>query len=502
MTTKTKLILSIAILSIVAIIIYIFSANCVWLVDDIHYQFNMAAASNLQRINSIGDIFASQWVHYFSVNGRYIAHWLVQLFCGLLGQKTFAICNALIYIVYISFILKLAGTNIKNTLALLSASLLTLIANDTIYGPACQIGFIWTFVLVFIWLNIFFNAKTNSILKLIFLFFFSIIAGNGQEAISIGISGSLIIYAITNYKQFTNVQWASFFGFGIGSLILCLTPAAISRADNLNVSYFASLFNMLTFFRVFYIFITILIVRSITHKINFKIFYQQNSFYINAILILIIFNFTIGVYGNRQLFGIEALSIILILRLLKNYHFNKTLLFIITIFIVVVFFLKWNNISHSKQTYNKVFELYKKSDTGIIFYDLTFPQNTKFTQPTFHISYSLNGVRFLSQLFQSQESNTSKELKINPTCLQNINDSIDVQNQVVKVGDGCYVVIQSKENPAEFTLKRTLDLYIYHKPHSDFKFSWVDPMFEGKNYNANIIYQDIPFVTNDSIIIE
>lgn len=115
MTTKTKLILSIAILSIVAIIIFIFSANCVWLVDDIHYQFNMSADSHLQRINSVWDIFASQWEHYFSVNGRYVAHWLVQLFCGLLGQKVFAICNALIYIVYISFVIKLAGTNIKNS---------------------------------------------------------------------------------------------------------------------------------------------------------------------------------------------------------------------------------------------------------------------------------------------------------------------------------------------------------------------------------------------------
>lgn len=256
------------------------------------------------------------------------------------------------------------------------------------------------------------------------------------------------------------------------------------------------------FLEFFYILIILLIVRLITHKINLKIFYQQNSFYINAILILILFNFTIGVYGNRQLLGIEALSIILILRLLKDYHFNKTLLFIITTFIVVVFYLKWNNISHSKQTYNKVYELYNNSNTGEIFFDLTTPQHSKFIHPTNFISHYFNGVQSVSQLFQSQESNTSKVLKIKPTCLRNFKDSIEVQNQVVKIGDGCYVVIQSKENPAEFTLKRTLDLYIYHKPHSDFKFSWEAPMFEGKNYNANIIYQDVPFVTNDSIIIE
>ena len=240
----------------------------------------------------------------------------------------------------------------------------------------------------------------------------------------------------------------------------------------------------------------------ITHKINLKTFYQQNSFYINAILILILFNFTIGVYGNRQLLGIESLSIILILRLLKNFHFNKILLPVITIFTIAVYCLKWIDISHSRQTYDNVYELYNNSNTGEIFFDITIPQHSKFIHPTNFISHYFNGVQSVSQLFQSQESNTYKELKINPTCLQNINDSIEVQNQVVKLGNGCYVVIQSKENPAEFTLKRTLDLYIYHKPYSDFKFSWFDPMFEGKNYNANIIYQDVPFVTNDSIIIE
>ena len=160
MSSKYKIILSISVLAIVAIVIYIFSTNYTWLYDDINYQFNLAADSMYQRINSISDIFASQWYHYFNVNGRYIAHWIVQLFCGLLGQQAFSICNALAYIVFILLVLKLGGGDLKKPLAVLSTSLLTLISYDTIYGPAFQVGYIWMFTLVLLWLHIFFNFST------------------------------------------------------------------------------------------------------------------------------------------------------------------------------------------------------------------------------------------------------------------------------------------------------------------------------------------------------
>lgn len=503
MSSKAKIILSISVLAIVAIVIYIFSATCPWLIDDINYQFNLAADSMHQRINSISDIFASQWYHYFNVNGRYVAHWIVQLFCGLLGQQAFAVCNAFIYVTYILLVLKLGGGNIKNTLAVITASLLTLLAYDIVYGPACQVGFVWTFVLVFIWLHIFFRLNTKSIFKLSFIFLFSIIAGNGQEAISIGISGALIIYAISNFCKLTSVQWVAFFGFGIGALILCLTPAAISRADNLHISIFVTIFKMITYFRVFYIFLIILIARFITHKIDINEFYRQNSFYIHSIIVLLIFNLFIGVYGNRQLLGIEALSIILILRLLNNFHFGKKSLAILTIFTIAIYSLKCCIISHSKNTYETVQELYNNSNNGTIYYDLidhdyishlVYPSNT--------VSHYWGGVEIVSKLFQSQSPNKTKILKIYPTCLQNITDSTHVENQVVEFDEGCFVVVQSKENPADFIVKRTLDLFFYKRPHSDYKFSWDNPQFEGPNYKANIIYQAVPFVTNDSIIIK
>lgn len=509
MNSKYKIILSISVLAIVAIVIYIFSATCPWIGDDINYRFNWAAKPNLEEINSISDIFISQWHHYFIVNGRYVAHCLVQLFCGLLGQNTFAICNGLMYIAFILLILKLGGGNYKKPLAVLSASLLTLIAFDTFYAPACQVGFVWTFALVFSWAYIFFNINTKSIFKLFLIFLFSIIVGNSQEAITIGISGALIIYAITNFRKLTPTQWTAFFGFGIGALLICISPATISRADTLNLSIFLSIFKMLSYFRVFYILIFILIIKIITQKLNLKEFYQKNSFYINAIIILLIFNLYIGVYGNRQLFGIETMSIILALRLLKDSHFSKKTLIFLSIVTLIIYSLKWEIISQSKITYNNICRLYSESKNGIIYYTLTdfseschIPNNTDFIQPILPMHTAQNYfAETLNKLYQSETGDTTKVLKIYPECLQNINDSTHVENQVVEFDEGCFVVVQSKENPADFIVKRTLDLFIYKRPHSDYKFSWDNPQFEGPNYKANIIYQAVPFVTNDSIII-
>lgn len=507
MSSKSKIILSISVLAIVAIIIYVFSATCPWTGDDINYRFNWAAKPNLEEINSIRDIFISQWVHYFMTNGRFIAHCFVQLFCGLLGQQAFAISNAIIYIAYILLVLKLGGGNIKNTLAIISTSILTLITYDTFYGPACQMGFVWSFTLVFSWIYLFFKINTSSIFKLFIIFLFSIIAGNSQEAITIGISGALIIYAITNFKKLTPAQWAAFFGFGIGSLLICISPATISRADEQDIPLATSLFNLFSHFRVFYILIVLLIIKLINHSLNLKEFYSKNSFLINAILTLLIFNLAIGVFCNRQLFGIEAISTILILRLLRNAHFNRIALISLTIFTLVTFYIKWDIISHAKSTDDKIYELLSKSQDGSIYYNITnhnyMPEHLHFVQPVatiYHLPQYLT--ESINNLYQSETGDTTKVLTIYPECLQNINDSTHVENQVVKFDEGCFVVVQSKENPADFIVKRTLDLFIYKRPHSDYKFSWDNPQFEGPNYKANIIYQAVPFVTNDSIIIE
>ena len=73
--------------------------------DDYAYSFIWDGAQNgnfqnnigkLERLESIGDIFASQWSHYLTWGGRTVAHCFVQFFC-LTGKLLFDFMNALVY---------------------------------------------------------------------------------------------------------------------------------------------------------------------------------------------------------------------------------------------------------------------------------------------------------------------------------------------------------------------------------------------------------------------
>ncbi len=73
--------------------------------DDYAYSFIWDGAQNgnfqnnigkLERLDSIGDIFVSQWSHYFTWGGRTVAHCFVQFFC-LTGKLLFDFANALMY---------------------------------------------------------------------------------------------------------------------------------------------------------------------------------------------------------------------------------------------------------------------------------------------------------------------------------------------------------------------------------------------------------------------
>lgn len=497
MSNSLKTAISVGILVIVAIVIYIFSNTVIWIVDDINYQFNMATGGLL---NSVWDIFISQWEHYFTVNGRYVAHWLVQLYCGILGQTVFAVCNAMVYVVFIVMLLKLVGSNIRNVLGLLTASLLLLLLYDTLYGPACQIGFVWTFALVTGWLYLFFNNKQTSVLYCAGIFLFSIIAGEGQEAICIGVSGALIIYAVKNYRKMSREQWVMFFGFGIGSLVLCLSPASYGRAESLKTPLYVTLFNTMTYLRVFYVLLIVVVVAKVRRQITMRGFYRENSFYINAMVILLVFNMLIGVYGNRQLMGVELMAAILVLKLLPENRFNIWTLAALFMVVIGQYSVKWIVIKQYKKTYDDIVTLYQESRDGIVYYDVIFSKYRYVCGPSSTFTKLNAGVATLDKLLQSKGS--EKKLRVYPACLQSLEGRTEVENQVVEFDDGCFVVIQSKANPAEFVLKRELNFGIYRRPFKDFVFTWDEPLVETDVYRANLIYDEVPLVDNIKVEIQ
>lgn len=498
--SKRNLAISISVLTIVAVVIFIFSKTCVWVNDDIVYKFNLAISKYRSSehiwipIQTIRDIFESQWEHYFAFNGRYVAHWFVQLFCGLLGQTAFAIINALVYVAFIVLLLKLVGRSIRDVWSVASIALLLLLMYDTVYSPAFQIGFVWMFLLSIGWLYVFFYSKTKSIFACIGLFLFSIIAGQGHEALNIGVSGALIIYAITNRKSMTRNQWVMFFGFGIGALTLCLSPASVGRANKANLAFYVTLFNILSYLRVTYVFLIVLLVAKFRRQLSVKVFYKEHSFYINAMILLLSFNMIVGVYGGRQLMGVELMALILTLKCLPSYQFNMNGLLILTLIVSVVYVAKWQYISLVRNEYDDIVELYNKSSDGVVYCDIRMSKSRYICDPTYSLLQRTKVYYYMNKLFRSE--GYDKELRVYPACLQSFEGATEVDNQVVEFDDGCFVVIQSKAHPAEFVLKREMNFGVYKRPFKDYLFTWDEPFVETDTYRANVIYEEIPFVDN------
>lgn len=94
-SNKTDRNISIAIISIVSLVMGIATYLTPWFLDDLNYMWSCGDGKTL--ITSFDQVIQSQVTHYFTVNGRFCAHVLVQLFNGILGVGVFAIFNGIMY---------------------------------------------------------------------------------------------------------------------------------------------------------------------------------------------------------------------------------------------------------------------------------------------------------------------------------------------------------------------------------------------------------------------
>ena len=102
---RTKNFLTVCALLFIGIAFYILNNAVPFRNDDYMYQFvflttcdySLPTPVDIHRpITNISELFSSQYNHYMIMNGRCPVHFLVQLFCGILGKDLFKIYNTII----------------------------------------------------------------------------------------------------------------------------------------------------------------------------------------------------------------------------------------------------------------------------------------------------------------------------------------------------------------------------------------------------------------------
>lgn len=397
---KKSVILSSIYLGILFIAIWWMSSNVVWLGDDIDYKYMMKGEiwQSWGYINSIEDFFKSQFTHYTHVNGRFIAHSLVQLFNAHLGQQVFAVCNAIVYTLFALFLGHVGLVRLsKNSAGILTVVNLSVLCFITKMMPTCQIGYIWGMLANIIWLTFFFRTNKPSWFATISMSIAGIIVGNWQESVSIGICAGIGIWwiwqLIQSRKSLYGIDWrrtCMMIWYVIGTATNCLAPSTIGRTSSIHIPLpDQMLIAAYSFPAIIILLVSLLLLKS--HKGNNKLFSFKiddtqipNGVIMSAMLTLIAFNVIVGIYSNRQLFGANLFASILLLRILPMHKFCVFINAMASLTVIAFWSLMAIGIDEIKKQYDEIVVLHSSSEDGSVYFDrkrvmtLGFPLRAKY----------------------------------------------------------------------------------------------------------------------------
>lgn len=315
----TSIIQCTVLLVLVAVVMYFFNLFTPLFCDDWHYVFIFGTRIPVQ---TIGDIFRSQWAHYFEfINGRFIVHWFVQLFDGILGKGVFNVFNAIVFSLYL-YVAAVVSTSRKDH-----------------YYRVISVAFLLTFLLMpgfkyaFLWLSGSFNYLWAGIVIMLFihvmekrqevspwlyvpLFLFGVVSGSSNEAFIVGLGAAYFLYYAFHRKELTPRHICLLAGFFIGAAFLVFSPASIHRAITSNSGGLGFVDRLLSMgnLRIFFILVLLIVYKLLFKRIDFIQWVKKEQILIMAIAVTFVFIMLTGVVYSHSRFGLELFALVLLLR--------------------------------------------------------------------------------------------------------------------------------------------------------------------------------------------
>lgn len=496
---------SLLLMAAVGVVIYLFCVENVWLVDNLFYKFKFDLTYHefgngrtllTDPIKNIGDIVQSQVNHYQSWGGRFVAQSLVQLFCSILGQKWFALFNAIIYISLLNLIMSIAGVDWRNFKSLLTVILLVFVSFITDMSPSFQINYIWMFTLALGFVKLFFTyTNEKSMVKIVFLGLYSFISGFGHEGLNVGIGGAIIVYWLANMRRFTLAEYVMAIGFGAGCAALCLAPGNFVRMSGVehHNNIIMSIFSLVVSARTILLMIVVALAARIRRKLTWGNIYNQNRFYFNVMIICLLFCLVLGFSGGRALFGAELMAIIITVRLLKNHSFDWAWLTVFGSIVVSFWIVQFRMIELRRAQYDDICSQYELSKDGYVYSDLCEANCSPF-----ELSYSsVIPLPFgdeddwtliaFQKYMQSLYGKDKPLIKVLPKYLQG-KDGRSLDSQIVRCGDGVYLLVSSKKNPARFYVDRVVNLFgAFYRSYAPLEIVIDSPTKDTDLWSATVI---------------
>ena len=383
-------------------------------------------------------------------------------------------------------------------------SMILIVCLRTRFVASHQVGYIWmpALSLFFVWIFLKKTIVIKSVYNLLWLIPLGVIAGNAQETFNIGISVALFIYAIKNFKVMGFAQWSLLISFYIGLLILVLSPGILLRVEDKSSNLLDAIIIWISSLRATYILFILLIILIKNRAIR-KIYYE-NEFWINALLVSILFNLCIGIRGYRQLLGIELFASLILLNMINKKRLSvcvRTTVIAIFLFLTVCRIVHIDyELKHSDKLFTKIEQMYINSEKGNVYYDIMKEDMSFASLFNGEACYLLGGM-FTETLgdFFNKKYGFEKKLEIYPKILETP-EKIEKVNCGFKCAEGHWLYIIDKENrPKEICQKRTLDILGYEFPFVDKIVEQKNAIFDNGKIEIYEYYEGFDFIKNKKV---
>ena len=370
---------------IIGIVFYILDNYNTFINDDLFYAFIYKTS---HRIESISDIFFSQIDHYFFRNGRFLVHFIVQLFCGILGPEMFYVFNTFVFLLFLYVVYCYICSYTKNDAALLLIILLSTFLfiprwSITIIGNISgTVNYLWCAVSYILFIIMFEKEKKKNrnvfFLKNVVFFVVALMVGSLQESFCVGISAYLLFYYILNPYRFKGTVVPLVLGFLVGSTIVILAPSNFIRfeqqqaqsffvvrffSNSLSLMFGSSGLPMLLLLS----FIAWLKKRALLYSVL-----KEHQILVFSIIFNGIFVAFLAYTGDHQLTSIGVFSMILFLILLYKMYGEtiRSKVFMIKIAILLFISILSINIYQERKkvslAYNEMWENARITTDGIV----------------------------------------------------------------------------------------------------------------------------------------
>lgn len=356
---------------IFGMIIYYFSANVIWLNDDLAYEhiYEGPRMDNYVPINGVGDLIKSNVIRYATENGRFVVHLFVQAICASECHWLFGLLNVLGYLLLAKMVMRVAGAKRPDWQQWLATICLILLFAPTQMTPSRSLNYPWLMAVTLWFVEMFFSSKDYRGWKLCLIGVFSIMVGDGHEGVTLAIGSAMVVYAIIKRFRLSLQQWVMASGYLAGFLIATFAPGTLRRLNFISSFFLLNLFYSVVVSGPLIIAALIAVWNKIKYGVAFSEFLRQNYFWLVAALVFYALNWNVGWFTPRQGLYIAYFGIIMIMLNVRNHRITWPWLTVLVMMTAGMLYWQYNRFRVSHDRYEALEQSYLQSADGMVFVD-------------------------------------------------------------------------------------------------------------------------------------